>query len=293
MAKSDFQPRTPEEKEFKKVFDSIDYSKNRYEVFCDFILMSAIAISQPFEYTDEKEKMYLDIAKKYPNEDLNKMAELLAVLVNAYTLGNGNIHFQDFLGSVYMCCGFGSSAQGQFFTPYNVCLMMAKVQGIPEDKERIVSVYDCCVGGGALIIAYAQHLQESGINYQKQMLAFAQDISINSFAMAYLQFSLLGIPAIVEHANAISQEVWKRWKTPMCFINFVPERYEVQKRKSLQEEKEIKIEKVDPEQIEKVIEEVKENISDSGIEAGPERQEVDFIEGVKTFIEEKQLCFEF
>ena len=36
MAKNVFQPRTEEEREFKKVLESIDYSKNSYEVFTDF-----------------------------------------------------------------------------------------------------------------------------------------------------------------------------------------------------------------------------------------------------------------
>lgn len=35
MAKNVFQPRTESEREFKKVLDSFDGSKNTYEVFTD------------------------------------------------------------------------------------------------------------------------------------------------------------------------------------------------------------------------------------------------------------------
>ena len=174
---NNFQAKTEAEREFKKVFETINYAKNRYEVFCDWLLCSALSFSQVCHFDKNREKRYLEIVKKYSKEDLQKFAELLAITTKAFMIGNAP-YFQDFLGNIYMICGFGSSTQGQFFTPYSVCQAMAQMQGIPE-KNKIITVMDCAVGGGALPIAYAEHLFNNDINYQRNMLLHATDVSIN------------------------------------------------------------------------------------------------------------------
>jgi type I restriction-modification system DNA methylase subunit len=147
----------------------------------------------------------------------------MAILIRAYTNKDGSTKFGDILGDIYMACGFGSSAQGQFFTPFSVCQAMAQMQGIPK-KNKIISVMDCAVGGGALPIAYAEHLYKNGINYQMNMLLHATDISINSVCMCMIQCSILGIPAIITHGNALTNEVWEVWETPTVGIHLVKER---------------------------------------------------------------------
>lgn len=223
MAKNVFQPRTEPEREFKKVLDSFDGSKNTYEVFTDFILSCALTYAQVSHYTEDKEQRYLKIINKYCKEERQKFADLMAILIRAYTNKDGSTKFGDILGDIYMACGFGSSAQGQFFTPYTVCQAMAQMQGIPE-KNKIITVMDCAVGGGALPIAYAEHLYKNGINYQMNMLLYATDISINSVCMCMIQCSILGIPAIITHGNALTNEVWEVWETPMVKIHLVKER---------------------------------------------------------------------
>lgn len=228
MAKNVFQPRTDEEREFKKIIESIDYSKNSYEVFCDWILCCALSFAQVTHFDKQREERYLKTINKYSKEDQQKFAELLAITTKAFMYGN-DTDFKDFLGDVYMCCGFGSSAQGQFFTPFQVCRAMAQMQGIPE-KNKIITVMDCAVGGGALPIAYAEHLYRNGINYQKDMLLHATDISINSVCMCMIQCSILGIPAIITHGNSLTLETWEVWETPMVAIHLVKERLRNQQK---------------------------------------------------------------
>lgn len=227
MAKNVFQPRTESEREFKKVLDSFDGSKNTYEVFTDFILCCALTYAQVSHYTEEKEQRYLKIINKYCKEDRQKFADLMGILIRAYKNKDGSTKFSDILGDIYMACGFGSSAQGQIFTPFSVCQAMAQMQGIPK-KNKIISVMDCAVGGGALPIAYAEHLFKNGINYQMNMLLHATDISINSVCMCMIQCSILGIPAIITHGNAITNEVWEVWETPMVGIHLIKERLKYQ-----------------------------------------------------------------
>ena len=40
------------------------------------------------------------------------------------------------------------------------------------------------------------------------------DVDLRCVHMTYLQASLLHIPAIVQHGNSLSSEVWSRWYTP-------------------------------------------------------------------------------
>lgn len=241
MAKNVFQPKTEEEREFKKIIESIDYSKNSYEVFTDWIQCCALAYAQVTHYTEDKEQRYLKTINKYSKEDQQKFAELMAILIRAYTNKDGSTRFGDILGDIYMACGFGNSAQGQFFTPFSICRAMAQMIPIKDDmRNKIITVMDCAVGGGALPIAYAEHLFNNKINYQKDMLLYATDISINSVCMCMIQCTILGIPAIITHGNALTNEVWEVWETPMVSLNLVKERL-----KNQQEQKKETVKPID------------------------------------------------
>ena len=103
MGKNVFQPRTESEREFKKVLDSFDGSKNTYEVFTDFIFCCALTYAQVSHYTEEKEQRYLKIINKYRKEDRQKFADLMGILIRAYKNKDGSTKFGDiFLPTV---CG--------------------------------------------------------------------------------------------------------------------------------------------------------------------------------------------
>jgi hypothetical protein len=68
--------------------------------------------------------------------------------------------------------------------------------------------------GGAMVIACAQALQDMGINYQQHMHVTAVDVDERVAHMAYVQFSLLHIPAIVVVGNSLSLDVRGVWYTP-------------------------------------------------------------------------------
>lgn len=256
MAKNEFTPRTEEEREFKKVLESIDYSKNSYEVFTDWIQCCALAYAQVSHYTEDKEERYLKIMNKYSEEDRQKFAELMAILIRAYTNKDGSTKFGDILGDIYMACGFGNAAQGQFFTPYSICQAMAQMIPIKDDmRNRVITVMDCAVGGGALPIAYAEHLHRNDINYQMNMLLYATDISINSVCMCMIQCSILGIPAIITHGNALTLETWEVWETPFVGMHLVKERLNAQQKNGVSKVSTEEIKKIVPEKkIKKVVE---------------------------------------
>lgn len=123
----------------------------------DFITMSAISLSNPFELNPERkakrEKEYAECIKRLGG--IERPAELLKTVVMAFEL-NPN---QDFLGNLFMKIGLNNHWRGQFFTPYHVCEMMAQITLSRADKEiaskGYVSVFDCACGAGAILIAAA------------------------------------------------------------------------------------------------------------------------------------------
>ena len=54
-----------------------------------------------------------------------------------------------------------------------------------------------------MIIAVAKVLREMGIDYQKKIEVVAQDLDWNGVFMSYVQFSLLGIDAIVVQGDTL------------------------------------------------------------------------------------------
>src|SRR5580698_5821659 len=111
--------------------------------------------------------------------------------------------------------------EGQFFSPYPLCRMMAKMTlGDEEDvRARIeargfVTVQEPCCGSGAMVIALAHEMRELGINHQQHLHVTATDVDPKCVHMAYVQFALLHIPAVIVHGNTLSLEEFGRWYTP-------------------------------------------------------------------------------
>ncbi|MGN0762538.1 MAG: SAM-dependent DNA methyltransferase, partial [Aristaeellaceae bacterium] len=131
------------EKAFVRLVESLCGRKSRWEVWKDMIWLFAACISNAVDprHREEREKQYMDIAAQYSEAELQTFAELFAVMVRAMEEQKC-----DFLGGMYMELGLGSDARGQFFTPYGVCRMMARI-GMPDaeariDKDGWVSVND-------------------------------------------------------------------------------------------------------------------------------------------------------
>ena len=115
---------------------------------------------------------------------------------------------QDCLGELYMGLELGNQKNGQFFTPYHVCQMMARMSN-DDLKGKIeaqgwVSVNDCACGAGATLIAFANECMLRDINYQTSVLFVAQDIDLVTGCMCYIQLSLLGCPGYVVIGNTLT-----------------------------------------------------------------------------------------
>jgi hypothetical protein len=122
----------------------------------------------------------------------------------------------DVLGRLYHRLEIHNEQSGQFFTPYPVCLAMAKMlvhdaKHLVEEQE-FIRAQEPCVGSGAMVIALAQALREEGMNYQQCLHVTAIDLDIVAVHMSYVQCTLLHIPAIILHGDTLRGEVYSQWR---------------------------------------------------------------------------------
>ncbi len=211
-------------KNFIKAFKTLATRHGRFDIWCDFIVMSACAISNACDkrYFKEREEEYLKCAAKYTKEELALFPEMFSQLVLALDRHSE----QDFLGEIFGSLNLHNEWHGQFFTPYHVGALMAKMNlmNLPEDAKTkdTITISDPCCGAGCLLIACANEANKMHVNYQEKLLFFAQDIDRIAALMCYIQLSVLGCKAVVKVGNSLTDpftanEVLdeKIWLTPM------------------------------------------------------------------------------
>ena len=200
-------------KEIIKQFEKLAKEKDMWQIYRDFLEMTAISISNVCDIgqAKEREKRYMDIAKTYTPEQLNEISKIMALVVLEL-----DKEPRDILGRIFMELGLGNKWKGQVFTPLHVADLMADMT---LDKKEIedkgyVTVYDSAVGGGVTIIGLVRAMLRQNLNPQKQLLVICGDLDIKAVHMTYIQLSLLGIPAIVKNQDALTLETMSILCTP-------------------------------------------------------------------------------
>lgn len=205
MAKA-VRMREKDQSEFVKLFSSLADRHQSWQLWSDFVEMSATAISNACDHGSpaavKREKRYADIMRGYNDREMAAFQKLFQMTVDALEK-NPN---QDFLGEMFMALDLGNNWKGQFFTPYNVCEAMAKIS-MPDAKAKVevhgfVTVNDPACGAGATLIAARNRLAEMGIGFY-QALYVAQDIDRIAGMMCYIQLSLLGCPGYIVIADTL------------------------------------------------------------------------------------------
>lgn len=222
MAKQPIRFTSNHQAELSKILRGLAHRHHLWKVFCDFVAMAAISISNATDrrHAVQREAEYMRIVAQYSKDEANELARGLAHVVMGLEVG-----LSDFLGALFMGLELGDAWKGQFFTPYEVSRLMAamtmgdKAQREIENKG-FITVCDPCIGGGAMVIAAAHALMDADINYQLCMHAVGVDIDIVAVHMAYVQLSLLHIPAVLYHGNSLSLDVRSVWRTPAHTLGF-------------------------------------------------------------------------
>lgn len=180
MASPDVTPRKPAQtgkngydhyrRDFVRLFSDIARYHHRHEVFRDFVEMASIAVQNTFLRSPELEQEYLTIAGRYQPDDVKRMAHLLACQPG------------DFLGQIFMELEIGSAHMGQFFTPYHLSQLMARLT-VGNAREQLkhksfITLHEAAAGAGSMVIAIAEVMAEQGVNYQDTLFASCMDIRL-------------------------------------------------------------------------------------------------------------------
>lgn len=192
------------------------------QVFADFCEISAITLRNAVDRSDQqahqaREERYLELIGGYTPDETHRFAELLSLVTVELERRPADI-----LGDLYMTLGLGNARTGQFFTPFSVSTLLAQMtvgDAIAQLDERpFITLSEPAVGSGGMVIAVADALRDQSINYQRQLHVTAQDIDITAVHMAYVQLSLLYIPAVVIHGDTLKVEQLDTWPTPAHVI---------------------------------------------------------------------------
>ncbi len=71
-----------------------------------------------------------------------------------------------------------------------------------------------------MILSFAKALNDRHIDYQKELLVEATDVSDVCAYMTYIQLALYGIPAVVYCGNTLTLETKFKMETPLYFLQY-------------------------------------------------------------------------
>ena len=178
-----------------------------YNIFSDWIQMCALSICNSCTLIhdntyQEREQLYIDTARKYTEPEMENFGRMFVWLGNAL-----EENLSDILGEIYMEAGLASKHTGQFFTPFHLSELCARM-AIDEKQlegDGILELNEPSSGGGGMIIAVCKVLLDMGVNFQRRLKVVAQDLDWKGVYMTYLQLSLIGCNAIVVQGDTLCE----------------------------------------------------------------------------------------
>jgi type I restriction-modification system DNA methylase subunit len=206
---------------FISLFNSIARHKHRYSVFTDFVFMASIAIHNalPFCRSEALEKEYMEIVGRYSKAEAEGLGDLLGNLIVLL-----DTEPRDILGSLYMELELENTNNGQFFSPHEISLLMAKItlgdvlDTMQSSSKPFITLSEPACGAGGMVLAFVNEMRKRGVNPAEKL--FAQCIDIDRLAgfMCYLQLSLWHIPAQIIIGDTLAMEWREIYYTPAYYL---------------------------------------------------------------------------
>lgn len=197
------------QKEFEDTLLYLSRTFNLSEVFNDFLDFCLLYAQWP----TTKAPDFGSLDTKYKNcKEAGKLFAKAFCAIGEIAV-DGGACFKDPFGDFYME-HLSNDRTGQFFTPEDVCEVMARIQmgnTIPDGT----TILDPCCGSGRLLLACAK------IN--RKALFYAADVDLTCCKMTLINMVLNSLCGEVAWMNSITQKHYKSWqvatsiKFPYCF----------------------------------------------------------------------------
>lgn len=200
---------------------------NSYEVFSDFVELVALSTRQALELNRQNElaEQINSIQKKYKPKEIEHLGNILGMLVITMEKYHKQGRYVDILARVFMELEIHSKHTGQFFTPGSIADLVAKMAFDEAETREIIerdghiTLNEPAVGGGVMVLGFAEAMRAAGFDPSKHLLIHAGDIDRRCACMSYLHFSLYGLPAVVRLGDALTMKAWEQWYTPVYVLD--------------------------------------------------------------------------
>ena len=209
-------------KDFIKEVTSAARSRFVVDVFADMARTWALAIESPLSLAGRHkavEDEYAQIRSRYTEEEFSHFPIALAMVQMALQERR-----EDFLGHALEELGASNTRNGQFLTPVCVSRFMAACgcQGIEYTPGHVIRLSDPSCGSSVLLIEGAEKLLADGVR-QSDLVLVAGDIDGRACDISYIQLSLLGYAACIQHMDALSQRrISPDRYTPGWYLHSMP-----------------------------------------------------------------------
>ena len=178
--------------------------RNFRQVFHDMVDIMLCCLS----YGTMEEK-YLEIIGKYTEEEVKvDWPKTIALLQMCYFEGiTADGGWIDPLGDVFMESGskWSASGLGQFFTPEDVCTLLAELTDRDEEiHTKPFKANDCAAGSGRTLLAYSRRHP----SYQRIGTYIAQDLDQLCVKMCAVNMFFHGLSGYSIHMNTLSMKAF-------------------------------------------------------------------------------------
>lgn len=143
---------------FNSLMLQFEHKYDLREVFDDFLTLALCALSiNPLTRKSFDEDLYLDLISQYEQDDMRHVfPKAFAQLIHEMEERNGSSQGNDIVGDFYQEHLYRKGGS-QYFTPWNVCEMMAKLS-YAEETEKALNILDPACGSGRMLLASAYEL---------------------------------------------------------------------------------------------------------------------------------------
>jgi hypothetical protein len=208
---------------FIDLFNSIAHHKHRYEVFKDFIFLSAIELHNSIFTKENKdqalEQEYIAIVGKYSRAEFDKFCQLFCNLIDLL-----QVEPTDVIGGLYMELNLTNEKTGQFFSPPEISTFMAKIlagdalKNMQECHKPFITLSEPACGAGGMVLAFASEMMNQGVNPAYKLFVQCVDIDRLAAFMCFIQLSLWGIPAQIIVGDTLTMEYRESYYTTMFYL---------------------------------------------------------------------------